>query len=363
MIDLEKIKEKIKGLSEKYKDTKDSYLNERAYNKLGEGIEAVEEVRKLTQELSDKVNEGNVALEGTMTLVMRQRQQETKNISEISLNKLEELYNKKMSLIKKLYARITGNTYITLREGLNIIENTTEQIPTYVERLSEELSKRRGNLSEFRSELRGGIEKLVDERTPLGKDVLELEEAMENLEKEYGTLEKQRLENSSQGIKTNPEMLKELDSLELVLSESQERHSELKVRKDNLQNYINLVNTQIGKVGELINLLDETRDPVNLAKEFVEVHVPYVLEEIRTQKSQVRSLFGVNRTMNFLEGQAELAGVLNTRIKLAAEYLDGKVKQIRNDVISKGSIYSDEKLSLEKGKEVKKVQYEVIDSD
>ena len=361
MIDLEKIKEKITELCEKYKDTKDSYLNERAYNKLSQGIEAVEEVRKLTQELSDKVDEGNIALEGTMAIVIRQKKQELKTTSEASLNKLEELYNKKSGFIRKIYAKTTGNPYITLRDGLNIIENTAEQIPPYVERLSVELSKRRGNLSEFRGELRSGIEKLLEKRTPVEKDILELEKDMKVLQQEYDNLEKQRLENSSQGKQTAPEMLRELDLLELPINEVQEKYSELKVRKDSLQTNINLINNQVGKVGELIDLLDETREPVNLAREFVEIQVPYVLEEIRTQKAQVRSLFGVNRTINFLEGQAELAGVLNTRIKLAAEYLDGKVKQIRDNIINEQSIYG-KQIQTNKKKEIQS-EYKIIGSD
>jgi len=170
MVDLNGISKRIAELGEKYKNTQDDYLNKRAYGKINEGIEAVEGVRKLTQELSSKVEEGNIALQGTMALVMKQKQQEIENVSEESLDRLGDMYHEKGGLVRKIFARVTGNRYLTLREGLNIVEKSTEQIPAYVYRLSEELSRRRGDLSEFRKELRGGIEELIGKK-PLWKKI------------------------------------------------------------------------------------------------------------------------------------------------------------------------------------------------
>lgn len=200
------------------------------------------------------------------------------------------------------------------------------------------------------------------------KDILELEDDMKTLKQEYDSLEKQRSDNSSQGIQTSPETLRELDFLELPLSESRERYVDLKIKRDGIKNNVNLINGQIEKVGELIILLDETREPVNLAKEFVEVHVPYVLEEIKAQKSQIHSLFGVNKVMNFLEGQAKLAGVLNTKIKVSAEYLDGRVKQVRDGIMEKGTIYEgqitdgkEKEIEVESKEKEIQVEYKVVD--
>ncbi|MDP2628427.1 MAG: hypothetical protein Q8P15_00840 [Nanoarchaeota archaeon] len=355
-MDIEKIKQEILDWGKLAGETKDNYMNDRFLKKLEDSLETVEEIRQLTVELSDKVSEGNVVLQGTMALVSKENAGEYKHISETSIEGLKKLYDGKRNggLVKKILMApidlVTGNRDVTLKNALNLIENISQEIPPYVQRLSEELKRKRKDLCELRQDIRGNIEKLISSRLPIENARDESEKVIRELETEYHSLEKEREELTSEGKPAN-ELLNRLHSLEIPIEQAKESYGELKIRVDSLQGNINLYNDQIGKIGQLIDLLDETRNPVNLAREFVNVHVPYIIGEVRTQKSQVHSLTGVNRVMNFLQREAEFSGILNDRIKLGSDYLNVKVKEIRDNLPK--TIYH-----LEPGKQVE-AQYSV----
>lgn len=338
-MDFKKIKEKFSKMSEKYQGKIDSHLNSKAYHEINDGLRLVEEVKELVDDLSQKVERGNVAVKGALALT-RQRIGTLIEGDKKSLEGLRTVYDGERGRIGRFVSRVTGNRHPPLKKALEMIGEVTEQIPPYVDRLSTELNNRREELTGFKDYLRKNIEGLIESRGPLENDIYQLDDLVKSLEAEYNTLEQQRLENSSKGIRTEPELITRLGMLESVVSEAREKYSELDSRKQHLQGNIDLVNNQIGKINQLMGLLHQSQDIVYRAKDFVDIQVPYVINEIRNQGSQIHSLAGIDRTVEFLDRQREVSARINDRIKLAADYLDKRVEEVRENAIASQSIYS-----------------------
>lgn len=338
-MNFKKIKEKFVELGEKYQKKIVSHANSRTYQEISEGLRLVEEVREVVDDLSQKVERGNVAINGALALT-RQKIGTLKEADKKSLENLRGAYDGERSTFGRLISRVTGNRHPPLKRALEMIGEVAEQIPPYVDRLSKELNDRRGELTGFKDNLRRNIESLIESQAPLQDDIYQLEGLVKSLETEYDKLEQERVDNSSKGIRTEPELITKLGMLESVISEAKEKYSELNMREKHAQGNIDLINNQIEKINQLMKLLHGSQDIVYRAKDFVDIQVPYVINEIRNQGSQIHSLAGIERTVEFLERQRQVSSGINDKIKLAAEYLDKRVEEVRENTIASQSIYS-----------------------
>jgi hypothetical protein len=335
-MNFEEIKGKLGELKSKYQEGIKEYSDSKVYKQLKSGIEAIEEVKSLNEELSDKIDEGNAAIRGTIVLARGRSGDEDKE----SLEGLRKIYEGERGIFKALGSYITRNKYPSLRDALNVIGKIAERIPSYIERLSGDVYSRKEDLISFKDELRNNIENMVCSISPLEQDIKELDEMTRTLKAEYNSLERQRADNSSNRIKNPPELLQRILLTELSLEQLKDQRTELEVRKRNIDNNIDLSNNQVKKVGELVDLLNQTQETVQSAKDFVDIQVPYVIREINAQKSQIHSLSGVSRAMDFLEGQHQTSGEINMKIKVAAGYLENRVEKIKEEISGSSSIYS-----------------------
>src|SRR3989344_1559448 len=321
-MDLTNVKQYFEELKERYKEKIASLADTREHDNLRKGIGALEGIKVMTGELANQVDLGCKSIEGTNSL-MRRAAGVKSEYDKKCLEGLSDAYYGEVGVVKRLMGRlpIVGRKYPTLKDALTIVENVAEKIPEYVERLSKELDERGQDLATLRTGLRNNIEGFIHQRRPLEEDISKLEAQISKIEREHNDLEDQRYKNSSDGKETPLEIIEKLQLYELSLESGRSLHSELKARKDRLQANIDLTNNQIGKVGQLGGLLDETRHVVHNAREFVDVQVPYVLEEIASQRTQISSLAGIEQVSRFLETQARHSVEINERIHKATAYL------------------------------------------
>jgi len=335
MVDITKVKDYLSELGGKYRDGFQHYLDLKELSRVEYGIKAVDEIRKISSDISHRVAEGHVALRGAASIV-RSDYSRGENASLGKLSKLWYTNKKPLSrVVGKVLRRKPG-----LRDALEIVGRVAENIPSYVERLTQQLSERRKELSYLRGELREKVEEMIASRQPLQEDYLILGERLHSLEEEYKNLESERLNNSSQGLASNPKLIEELGQLELIIGEAKDKYRELKAHESVLSKGIENINNQVGKVGQLLDLLGESQQVAHLANEFVKIQVPYIVAEIHTQASQIQTLVGVDRVGDFLRKQAEVSGVINDKIKVAVAYLGKKVEALRDDLSERDSIYA-----------------------
>lgn len=335
---MEGVKGKLSKLRDDYQDFLKNRRENESYTRLERGVQAIESIRTMTEELSDRIQHGYRALQGTRSLVRVQRGYGSSEQDKKGIEQLRKVYVGNKGIVSRILTRMSGK-YPSLREALRAVESTAEGIPQYIEHLSQEIEARREELSYFRSGLRENIEDYIKDKEPLQRDVSGLESEIKNLEEEYNKLETERLENSSGGKETDPTAIRKLSELEIVLGSSHDVYTELETKERLIQSNIDLTNSQIEKVGQLLELLNDARKVVTLAQDFVDIQVPYVLSEIRTQGTQIHALAGVNKAVDFLESQAEVSGIINQRIKTAVEYLDEHVEEVRDRIIEKDDIY------------------------
>ncbi|MBR9706344.1 hypothetical protein GOV14_04885 [Candidatus Pacearchaeota archaeon] len=342
MVDLGKIKDEVAQIGAKYKDGFVNYQNSKAYARIAKGIDAIDEIRKLTGDLSDKVEEGDKAIQGTIALV-KQSQGETEQGNESALLNLKSMYEGEAGFFGRALYRVTGRKTPSLKKSLQIVENIAQQIPVYVSSLSSELDERKRDLTQFRSELRNDAERLIGLKSPLYDDINQLETIIVNLESECEDLEAQRREHLDQKQQNSPELISKLRLLELTLDDAKDQYTQLKDRDGYIEGSVKMINSQIDKIRDQAELLDVSRQATSLAKDFVEIQVPYVVNDVRAQRSQVRALTGVNQATDFLKNQAVASGEINSRIREAAEFLNGKVDRVKDEIVSRSTIYSDRK--------------------
>jgi chromosome segregation ATPase len=341
-IDLNQTKEKLYAICEKYKGDVGDFFNSETYRKIGKGVETLDRIKEMTEEVSSQVEEGHYALQGVVSLVRKEKGDELEIDQRQYLEKLRKVYEGDNGKLKTLANKVRGNKYPSLKEALKIIENVAEKIPPYIGKLSNELSGRRDELTSLRSGLRKNIENLIDSRTPLEKDMNHLERTNQKLKTEYELLEKKRVENSSLEKKSEIDLVERLEKLEYAIGETSEKYTELETIKQTLKSDIDINNQQIKKLGQLMGLLDDAQKTVHFAKRFVDTQIPYIIGEVGTQRSEINSLFGVQRTLEFLEKQTDVSGLINDKIKQSLIYLDVKSENIRRKVLEKDSIYSEE---------------------
>lgn len=345
MVDINSVRNYLAELGGKYKDSFQHYLDLKELTKVEYGIKAVDEISKMSSDVSRRVNEGHVALEGAASLVRR----DYSGRENASLEKLSELWYANKKPLLKVASRILRRKP-NLRDALEIVGRVAGNIPSYVERLSQQLSERRQELSSLRNELREKVEDMIASRQPLQEDYNALGAQLHSLEEEYKSLENERLTNSGQGLLSRPELIQGLGQLELIIGETKDKYHELEGQERVLSKGIENVNNQIGKVGQLLELLGKSQQVAHLANEFVKIQVPYVVAEIRSQASQVQALVGIDRVGEFLRKQAEVSGIINDKIKVAVSYLGKKVEELRDDLSERDSIYASSYLLEDKSK-------------
>ena len=335
MIDIPGAKDYLLKLGSKYRDSYEHYLDLKELGRLEQGIKAVDEIGKISSDISQRVSEGYVALQGATNLA-RKDYSEGKSVS---LKKLSELWYADKRPLMRITSRVLRRKP-GLKDALIIIGRVAENIPPYVERLSNQLSEKRKELSDLRGELREKVEKMIVNRRPLQEDYNALSEQLHSLEEGYKSLESERLDNSSRGLESRPELIESLGKLELIIGEAKDKYRELEAQEMIVSKGIENINNQIGKVGQLLDLLGENQQVAHLANEFVKIQVPYVVAEINTQASEIQALVGIDRVGDFLRKQADVSGGVNDRIKLAVAHLGKKVEDLRDDLSERDSIYA-----------------------
>ena len=362
MVDFQVLKDRIAEIGIRYKEDITSGIVGRTYEQLNRGIEAIVKIEEMTKELSGELNRGNVAIKGALSLAKKMKNQG--DYDSESLEGLRKMYDGEKGFMKrtvsKVIGRFSGKKYPSMKEALHMIRTVAEKIPDYVNNLDNELSERREKLTSFRSELRRNIEELIPQRAPLEEKLAELGADFKTMKMEYEELEKKRLEDSEKEIASPTEVISKLDKLELYISQADEAFSTLEAKKTHLGKNIELLNSQIKKSGELLELLGSSQGTVKIAKEFVDIHVPYIIAEIKTQESEVKALSGIDRTMSFLVREDVVSRVVNERIKSATLYLVDRVNEIRQRIIENPTIYTQIEKG-EKGRRIIDVHAEVIE--
>ncbi|MDO8516991.1 MAG: hypothetical protein Q7S33_02595 [Nanoarchaeota archaeon] len=335
---LEDLRAKISEIGEKYSNAKTEYNQDKVYGKIQEGIEAIERIKAQASQLEAQVAEGSRVLEGTRVLLGKETS-DSQERNKQSLTTLAKMYNKNCGLLERVILYVHGNKYPTLKQTLGLIEKISTQLPSYIESLSDGLNKNEKGLSSFRTDLRTNIEEYIRSRPILENDIDCLNQSLIQLQEKYEELERQRQENSSKGMETDKEVLQALDFLEIPIAEAREQLGKLRTHESNIDYNVRLTNDQIKRVGQLLNLLGESRKAVDQAENFVNVQVPYILREIGAQKAEINALSGVERTVNFLEEQAKFSGKVNVRIAQATDYLQDRVTQVQQQVVNRKSIF------------------------
>ncbi len=338
-MDIGSVKDYLTGIKDKYKEGMLRLDSQRNQERVLRGIENITSIRELLLEIDAKVEEGKDMIKGTAR-IMGSGDSLPTNADDASLRRLSDAYYGSQSFIKKIAIKVTGKSRPSLEEALSVIKDVTADIVPYVDKMSQELVKRRGELTQLRTELRGNVESYIDSREPMDLDIASLELKIKELDDHYKTVEQERAKNAAGMTSTSPEKLKELELLEMSLSELRETYNELKVKRKTIESNIGITNSQVEKVGDLLELLDKTQDAAYEAKEFVDVQVPYVLSEINAQQTQIQALTGINAAMQFLSEQAEVSREINSRISYAAGYLSEKIDVIRQKTLDDTTIYA-----------------------
>ncbi len=352
-INLDELRSKLEQTISDYKEKFDKRSDKKTYERLRDGIEAIGEANEIVGKVASSVHRGNMAVQGSMAHMRRKigkSNAEDKN----TLTLLREEYTgganngyvKRALGVVPLVKRFIPNREITLEQTLEIIADVAEEIPEYVSTLSNHLSNKRAGLNEFRTEMRYSIEELITDKYSLEQELPVLETQISEMKSRYKELEQIRSDNSKQRIQTESSLLEEIAQLELGVGEIEEKYTELKGYQAHIESHIDIVNNQIGKVGQLLELLQESQKTVGEASNFVNVQVPYIVHEIQTQGAQIHALSGVDRALEFMQKQGDVSKEINTRIKIGAERLGVVVSEVIRDFSEDKSIYAEDKKKI-----------------
>jgi DNA repair exonuclease SbcCD ATPase subunit len=340
-LDLKAIKDKIgqsmAELRTRYNEKIDEGYVFKTIQRVNEGIATVVEVQGLVEKVNSKIDYTRQITSGVTALIKNDPASEDTN--ERSLEVLTDVYYSKHSPISKFFMKLVGRKEVTISQGLDVLKDTVSVLPSYVNKLNEQLGKSETDMYNLKKELRGSIETIIAEKPELCANKEALAAQIKDIEDAYKQYERVRNENSSKGVSTEHAVLEKLEELELVLNHANDYKREIDTKEKTAQKNVDLLNAQIKKVDQYLSLLGSTREVVTDANNYVNVQVPYVLEEIKSQKSGIQAITGVNSVLNFLENQQQLSLQLNQRIKVATAYLGAKVEEVRLEAIQAHSIY------------------------
>lgn len=321
----------------KYKETIDEMYVLKTIQRVNEGIQTVVEVQGLVEKVNSEIGNTTQITKGVTTLM--KKDSSSADADEKSLEVLTDVYYSKHNPISRFFMKLVGRKEVTISQGLDVLRDTVSVLPDYVNKLNEQLGKSETDMYSLKKELRGSIETIIAEKPELSANKESLAAQIAEIEKAYAEYEGIRKENSSKGVSTEPAVLVKLEELELVLNQARDYQREIDTREKTSQKNIDLLNAQIKKVDQYLDLLGSTREVVTDANNYVNVQVPYILQEIKSQKSGIQAITGVNAVLNFLDNQQELSLQLNQRIKVATLYLGAKVEEVRLEAIQAHSIY------------------------
>lgn len=333
-----KVGDAIAGMRKKYAQHIDDAYVLRQQSRVEAGAKAVRELQELVGVVSSKTEYGRRVMDG-ITALARQEKGEASEGDKESLETLTAAYHSRYPFLARVYRRMRGKPILSIEEGLNILQDTVSILPEYVGKLHRELKEQEQGMRGFKSGLRETVESIIQEKPGLAQDKDDLHQRIEELKVKYQELESVREQNSSQGQSTDAQVLSQLEQLELLLSQAQEAHAELATKEKRAQSNVDMLNSHLKKVDQYLALLGGTREIVTDAANYVNLQVPYALREIKSQKSEIRALGGVNGVINFLEEQKVVSREINVRIKQASTYLAGKVEEVRQKELKAPSIY------------------------
>jgi len=351
-MDLEEAKRRLENVAGHYQDKFHSYSENRTHKKLECGLDALDEVNRQIEGISDGVNgqidnlskyisEGNTATNGALELVRRVQGQEYQDNEFITgLRQLYEGKKRQGGLLSKFGATLPfWHKEMTLKDALGIVEDVAKKIPDYMKKIEQDVAGKKNDLTNLKAYLREQVEENLEEIPKIEEDLEEIKGIYKELNLEYEKLEQQRKENSSKGIRTDPQIIKKLGLLEQTISEIDEKKSDLQSKREHVEEYIGMRNNQIQNITELTkDIINKSQKTIRNGLDLVEVQVPYLVAEVRAQKSQIRALTETERIAKFLEGQQRSSGPINQRILIASEFVGKRVEEVKEQIKNRGSV-------------------------
>lgn len=334
--DLEKVKtqlgERLRGIRQRYQERLNGAYVLGQQRRVERGVQAVEMLQGLIGEVSSKIDYSQRVMGGVSSLVRHQNGTAQEGDSE-ALETLTSRYYASGSFISRAVRRLRRKG-MSIEEGLDILHETVVGLPPFVRKLHEEIKAREKDLYQLRTDLRGGIEQIIQSKPGLTVDKESLHQEIQRWKAEYAPLEEKRKSNSAQGKATEPKVLYQLAQLDGVLGNLQDEYSMLDAQERRADQNVDLLNANIEKVGKYLEMLNATKGVVADADNFVEIQVPYVMREIEAQKTEIQTLGGVDKVITFLDRQREVSQEINARISGATVYLAERVSEVREKCLT-----------------------------
>lgn len=337
-------RERVATVRERYRGRMDEAYVLKKQRKVNDGIESAEQLQGLVTEVSVKVDECKGALSGVSALARKEQGSDIDGESEQSLAVLKERYYAQGGLIKRAYKKLRGKD-ISIKDALTIVYDTVSELPGFVTHLDDSLRTNEAGMTELRSSIMKAIEDTVMDIPKIRRDISILEHGsehtpgLEQMQAEYSRLEKIWDEEAANGEESAAETRATMERLDIALKEQRAVYDELKIREERYEQNIALFKSQLEKIKQYDGMLRGVRRVVMDTRNYVEVQVPYVMREIKSQRAQVQALTGADSILTFLETQEEASRHLNDRIRLACDFVGQRIDTIRQQTIESPTIY------------------------
>jgi chromosome segregation ATPase len=215
-----------------------------------------------------------------------------------------------------------------------MIADGVEKMPEYVEAARDNVEKAYGRLSEYKAELRKKANEIIITRQGMGEVISQIQSDYQSLERKYAELERERKESLEDGKPLSEAKLAQIDTLENMLGEYRDALSRAELEADEAHNVLSAINQQIEKFGEYQDMLGKALKVIRRGEGYIKLQVPYVKEEIYSQRALGTALVAVTRSIDLLDQQSKTATRYNALIADAIVAIHNQVDEFVTTTMS-----------------------------
>lgn len=217
------------------------------------------------------------------------------------------------------------STTISTDKALSYIASGLEALPGYVDTVANQVEQSYGLILQLRQEIYTKVNEINDSRRRVGPALKIMEETIQAVEARYQGLEAERRGKSERGEDVGVDVLNELKEAENYLAGLKLEYQKGRVLYEEGINLVELLNSQVGKLGESEKLAENTLLVMRKAQAYVHTQVPYALVELQGQRSMTLALGAIEIVNTFLAREAETARKYN---QVLHEGVEGSQKSL-----------------------------------
>ncbi|RME55464.1 hypothetical protein D6777_00450 [Candidatus Woesearchaeota archaeon] len=338
MIEFEsdKLKEKVGQYTTKIRQYTDSLrgIHSRTQQTLQQGVQQCTRLESLVGEVGARIEKAKDSLANVGELSERKAKK-------VKVSDLRKRHSLALELVADERVRDRGSFLdripffkktMPMTDALAKVSQGISQLPEYVGESLEEVQKTYEDINNFKTQLRGEVERVVEWRQGLEGVKQNIERDLDALEAEYKSLENKREQAVKAQKPFDRDEFARLTQLQTLIGQYRDTYSTLKLEEEEGDGLIEVIQNQIRKMDEFQDLVSGAITTMKKGKMYVDFQVPYAVQEIKGQQSLTTGLMAVNKAVQFLERQTEVAQAYNELLANAVVGLNSNVEALKATV-------------------------------